>query len=481
MRLALVLGVVGHFLALFAPAVLPSLVLAALDGDTREVTGFAVGGAVIAGLGLVLARFRVHGAHLLRAEVMAVVALTWLGVGVLGGVPFLLVGFSPIDAAFESMSGLTTTGATVLTDFSAYGRGFFLWRSVLHWLGGLGVIALFVAILPTLGIAGRQLFFAEASTASGEALAPRVRRLSGRLWAVYTLLTVVEMSLLLFQGMPPFDAVCNAMATMSAGGFSPHPASIAGYDLPACEWTIASFMFLAGANFALQWRTLAGRPLAFTRDPEFRVYAAAAAMGTLAIALVLAGGVPGEREFRLAFFQVASVMSATGFASADFNLWAEGARSLLVALMLFGGCAGSAAGGPKVVRYMLVGKHCRREMVRTVHPQAVIPVRLGRSPVPEDVVRAVVTFVVVYVATWFGITIVLTLLGLDLVSALTGTLACLANCGPGLNLLGPMANYEHLPSASKALLVFTMWIGRLEVVTVFALLRPGVLRGIRWR
>jgi trk system potassium uptake protein TrkH len=480
-RIALVLGVVGQMLARFAPAAVAPLVLAAIDGVGREVVGFAAGALAFAGAGLLLARGREPGVRLMRAEVMAVVALTWLLVGLVGGVPFLFVGLSPVDAAFESVSGITTTGASVLTDFSLYGRGVYLWRSVLHWVGGLGVIALFVAILPQLGIAGRQLFFAEASTASGEGIAPQVRRLSGRLWLVYALLTGAETLVLLLQGMPAFDSVCNAMATMSAGGFSPNGASIAGYGLPACEWTIAVFMFLAGANFALQWRALAGRPAAIARDPEFRVYAIAAALGTFAVAVVLAGGLPGEGEWRLAFFQVASVMSATGFASADFNLWADGARALLVALMLFGGCAGSAAGGPKVVRYMLVAKHCRREMVRTVHPQAVVPVRLGRAAVSEDVIRAVVTFVVVYLATWFLIALVLTLLGLDIVSALSGTLACLANCGPGLNALGPMANYAGLPAASKWILVLTMWVGRLEVVTVVALLRTDVLRRVRWR
>jgi trk system potassium uptake protein TrkH len=468
-------------LARFAPAVVPSLVLSALDGETREVAAFAGGGAAIAGVGLVLSMLRVQGPHLVRAEVMAVVALTWLLVGLLGGAPFVLLGFSPVDAAFESMSGITTTGATVLTEFDRYGRGFFLWRAVLHWLGGLGVIALFVAVLPRLGIAGRQLFFAEASTASGDELAPRVRRLSGRLWAAYAVLTLAEIAILVWQGMPPFDAVCNAMATMSAGGFSPNASSIAGYGLPACEWTIAVFMLLAGGNLALHWRAITGRPFAHARDPEFRVFAGAAVLIAGAVSIVLAGGLPGEPELRRAFFQVTSLISSTGFASEDFNLWADGARSLLLAAMLIGGCAGSTSGGPKVVRYMLVAKHCRREMVRAVHPQAVVPVRLGRVAVPEEVVRAVVTFVVVYVATWLVVALLLALLGLGMVSALAGALACLSNSGPGLEALGPMGSYQALPAASKSLLVFTMWIGRLEVVTVLALLRPDVLRRVRWR
>lgn len=480
MRLSLVLGMLGPMCLRYAAVFLVPAALAGWDGDGREATGFLVGAAVTAALGAVLARARTtERVH--RVESMAVVAGAWLLIGVVSAVPFLFVGLRPMDALFEAVSGITTTGASVFTDFTRYGRGVFLWRSILHWIGGLGVIALFVVILPSLGIAGRQLFFAEASAAADEGIAPQVRRLAGKLWLVYTLLTALEIALLVHFGMPGFDAVCNAMATLSAGGFSPNPASIQGYANPACEWVIASFMFLAGANFALQWRMLAGRPLAFARDPEFRVYAAVAALGVLAVAALLPGRVLAEEPLRHAFFQVSSVMSATGFASQDFDLWADGARALLVLLMLFGGCAGSAAGGPKVVRYMIVAKHCGRELVRTVHPQAVVPVRVGPTAIADDVVRSVVAFVVVYVATWGAVSIGLIVLGSDLVTAPTAALACLANCGPGLAKAGPMANYAHFSDAQKALLVATMWVGRLEVVTVLALLRMDVLRRLRWR
>lgn len=481
MRLALVLGVVGTMLAWFALAALPCVALAVADGVGREEVGFAVGAAVFALVGLLLRRLRDPSARLNRAETIGVVSFAWLAIGLLSAVPFLFVGLSPVDAAFEAVSGITTTGASVLVDFSLYGRATFLWRSILHWIGGLGVIALFVAILPQLGIAGRQLFFAEACAAAEGGLAPQVRRLAGRLWAIYSILTVVEMALLVHFGMPVFDSVCNAMATLSAGGFSPNGASIAGYGLPACEWVVAVFMFLAGANFALQWRALTGRPLAVVRDAEFRFYAVAAVAGTLLVAWQLPGRVFDEGTLRAAFFQVSSVMSATGFASDDFDRWRPGAQALLYALMMFGGCAGSAAGGPKVIRWVAVSKHCGRELVRTVHPQAVVPVRVGRTVISDDVMRSLVAFVVVYVATWATVTLGLTLAGADLVTAPTASLACLANCGPGLAQVGPMANYAGLPTVSKVLLTATMWVGRLEVVTVLALLRPDVLRRIRWR
>ncbi len=481
MRLGLVLGVVGTLLTRFAAAFLVPLVLALADGNGREALGFAVGGAVTCGLGVLAARARAREPRFQRAEVLAVVSLVWLAVGGVGAIPFLFVRLAPLDALFESMSGITTTGATVFQDFALYGRAIYLWRALLHWVGGLGVIALFVAILPRLGIAGRQLFFAEACSASDEAIAPQVRTLAGRLWLTYALLTAAEVILLVAFGMPGFDAVCNAMATLSAGGFSPNPASIAGYASPAVDWIVGAFMLLAGMNFALQWRALTGRPGALWRDAESRVYVAAAAAGTLAIAGLLAGGMPGASHLRLAFFQTTSVMSATGFASADFDLWVDAARALLVGLMLFGGCAGSAAGGPKVVRWVVVGQHCRRELTRVLHPSAILPVRIGRTIVSDDVLRSVVTFVVLYVATWFTLSVALVATGVDLVTGPTATLACLANCGPGLGKAGPMANYAGFPEVAKAILVFTMWIGRLEVVTVLALLRPDLLRSLRWR
>ncbi len=482
MRLGLVIGVVGALLARFAAAFAVPLVLALVDGNGREALGFAVGGVVTLGLGALAARARAKDPRFQRAEVLAVVSLVWLAVGVVGAIPFLFVRLAPLDALFESMSGITTTGASVFEDFTLYGRAIYLWRALLHWVGGLGVIALFVAILPRLGIAGRQLFFAEAcSAAADEALAPQVRTLAGRLWLTYVILTAAEVVLLVAYGMPGFDAVCNAMATLSAGGFSPNATSIAGYANPACEWIVATFMLLAGMNFALQWRALTGRPGSLWRDVETRVYVAVAALGTLAIAFVLARGLPGGSHLRLAYFQTTSVMSATGFASADFDLWADGARVLLVGLMLFGGCAGSAAGGPKVVRWVVVGRHCGREMTRVLHPTAIVPVRIGPTIVSDDVLRSVVTFVVVYVATWFAVSLALVLCGVDLVTGPTAALACLANCGPGLGKAGPMANYAGFPEAAKAILVFAMWVGRLEVVTVLALLRPEVARSLRWR
>ncbi len=483
MRLRLVLGLVGTLLSGWSLAFLPPAVLALVDGggDVSRTTGYALGAGASLLLGRVLARLRIHEARILRVEAMAVVSLTWLVLTAASAIPFVVAGIDFDGAFFEAMSGLTTTGASVLVDYGAYDRALFLWRAEIQWIGGLGIIALFVAVLPRLGIAGRQMFFAEASGPTEEGLTPQIRRTAGRLWVLYAGLTVVEVALLLWFGMPAFDAVCNAMATLSSGGFSPNASSIAGYHLPACEWVVTAFMFLAGASFTVQYRAFTRGPGGLFRDPEFRVYTALAVVMTAGLAFTLARGVPGLQEWRLASFQIVSLQSTTGFASADFNLWPDSARALVMLALVVGGCAGSSAGGPKIVRYLLLFRHCRRELVRELHPQAVVPLRLGREAVPEAVLRSIVMFVVAYFAVWGAAALALILLGADLVTGFTAALTCLANAGPGLNAVGPMSNFDALPSASKWILSATMWLGRLEILTVVVLCRWDIVRGMTWR
>ena len=483
MRLRLVLGLVGSLLAAWSVLFVPPIVLAVVDAgyDLRPAYGYLLGALASLLVGGLLARLRVPETRFVRVEAMAIVSLTWLVLAAASAIPFVAVGIRLDGAFFESMSGLTTTGATVLVDYRAYDRALFLWRAELQWVGGLGVIALFVAILPRLGLAGRQLFFAEASGPSEEGLTPQIRRTAGRLWVLYTGLTVAEIALLRWHGMPLFDSVCNSMATLSTGGFSNSPSSIAGYHLPACEWVITAFMFLGGASFTLQYRVLTRGPRALFHDSEFRAYAALAIVLTAGLAFLLAGGVPGTEEWRLATFQIVSLQSTTGFASADFDRWSDASRALVMLAAMVGGCAGSSAGGPKVVRYVLLFRHCRRELVRELHPQAVVPLRLGRETVPDAVLRSVVMFVLAYFVVWGASSLALILLGADIVTGVTAALACLANAGPGLNAVGPMASFDGLPSASKWILSATMWLGRLEILTVVVLCRWEVLRGISWR
>ena len=478
MRLPIVIHLVGLLVRLFSAAFLAPLVVALLYREYFDAAGFVVAGLTAFVAGHYMRRVADEPADLRRVEGMAIVAGTWLLVAVAGAVPYVWVQVPPIDALFESMSGLTTTGATTFRDFSEYGRGIFFWRSLTQWLGGLGVIALFVAILPRLAIGGRQLFFAEAPGPTDEKLTPQVRKTAAALWVMYLFLTVAEAGALGWAGMSWFDAACHALTTMAAGGFSPHPLSIMGYADPTIEWIIIGFMFLAGANFALQVRAIRGRPLVFFRDDEIRVYVGIIVVFTaLATLFLWRHDIPAFGEaVRTSLFQVLSILTTTGYASADFQLWNDQTKMLLLVLMFVGGCAGSAAGGPKVVRHLLIARYTLQELKRALHPRAVLPVKLGRRTVPDEVMRAVLVFFLFYLLVFAICTFVVAALGADLITAVTASIASLGNIGPGFNQVGPMAHYADLHPVSKLTLVAAMWVGRLEVLTVLALLRPEVWR-----
>ncbi len=479
MRIAVVLAVLGRSLRLFSLAFLPPLALAIADGDRTGALHFAAVFVASLGSGSALAALSRIPPVLYRSEALLTVGGTWLLVAHFGAVPYVLAGLDPIDGLFESMSGFTTTGASVLRDFGAYGRAFFLWRAMTQWFGGLGVIALFVVVLPQLGIAGRQLFFAEASPVS-EAVSPQVYRNARRLWALYVALTLLESGLLLASGMPPYESLVHSLATMSAGGFSPHPESVGGYGNPAAEWVIVLFMILAGTSFPLQFRAFTGRPLSFFRDGEFLFYSGFFVCGALTVAVIVARGFPNATELRLAAFQSASLISGTGFATADFDRWSDAAKAALVLLMVVGGCAGSAGGGAKCVRYLVVLKYLWREVTQVLHPYAVMPLRYGNRSIPPSALRAIAALVVLYLLSYFLVGVAVVLCGADLVTGFSAPIACLNNIGPGFAAVGPAQNYASLAPMAKIILILAMWIGRLEIVTVLALFHPDLWKHPRW-
>lgn len=498
MRLTLIVHTVGLILRLFGPLLLVPLLVDLYYENWEGAIGFVITGASASVTGELLRRCHPGGVELNRLEGLAVVSLVWLIVAAFGAIPYVWAGIGWIDALFESMSGFTTTGATILRDFSLYSEGIFFWRSFTQWLGGMGVIALFIAVLPALAVAGRQLFFAEAPGPSEERLTPRIRHTAVALWSVYAGLTAIQVILLRLVGMPLFDSVCNAMSTLAAGGFSPHPASIAGYQNPAAEWVVIVFMFLAGVNFALLYRVLRRQPGVLFRDPEFRAYASIVLAAALILSAVLyaftlnppaeyqtaatiTGGLQptAESVTRQSLFQVVSILTTTGFASDDFNLWNDQAKFVLLILMFIGGSAGSAAGGPKVVRILLIVRYSMLELFKAAHPQAVKPVRLGTRTVPPEIMRAITAFLLLYLIVFGLSTLIIVLLGLDIISGLTASIATLGNIGPGFNVVGPMANFADLHPVSRIVLVVNMWLGRLEVMTVFILLQPHVWRAAR--
>ena len=477
MRIPVVVQTVGVFLRVFSLAFAIPIVVALIYGEHRDAAAFVGSGITSAVIGHAMTRGRRPAEDLKRVEGLAVVASAWMLLAWAAAIPYMVAGMGAIDAMFESMSGLTTTGATVMRDFSDYGRGLFFWRSMTQWFGGMGVIALFVAVLPRLGIGGRQLFFAEAPGPTDEKLTPQIRETAKALWLVYAGLTAAQIVALVWAGMSLYDSACHAMTTLAAGGFSPHPLSLAGYQNPAAEWIITIFMLLAGANFALHYRTLRGELGVFPKDEEFRAYIGIVAVTTLMLVLFLRPEIPdfGDR-LRHSAFQVASIITTTGYASVDFQLWNEQAKMVLLALMFIGGCAGSAGGGPKVIRQVLIARYTLLELRRTLHPRGVLPVKLGGRVVPDDVMRGVLVFFLFYLLVFAVCTMVVSALGTDIVTAITASIACLGNIGPGFNAVGPMANFADLHPLSKVALTAAMWIGRLEVLTVLALLRPEVWR-----
>jgi trk system potassium uptake protein len=483
MRLPVVLRLAGTLLRFFSLMFAAPALVAWLNGERADAVVFlltGIGSAAIA-QGLVAVGSEPED-DLRRVEALGVVAGTWILVAHAAAVPYLFAGMTFVDAFFEAMSGLTTTGATVMRDFSLYGRGLFFWRAMTQWLGGLGVIALFVAVLPRLSIAGRQLFFAEATGPTDEKLTPQIRKTAAALWTVYVGLTGLQVLALRAAGMDLYDSLCHAFTTLSAGGFSPHPESIAGYANPAVEWVVIVFMFLAGANFALYYRALRGERSVLPRDEEFRAYVGIVLVATALTALLLVAADAGLVDrIRIALFQVLTILTTTGYASVDFARWNDQAKIVLFVLMFIGGCAGSAAGGPKVVRQLLIARYTRLELRRTLHPRGVLPVKLGGRVVPEDVMRAVLVFFLFYLLVFASCAVVVVALGADLVTGITASIASVGNIGPGFGAVGPMSSYADLHPVSKVVLTLAMWVGRLEVVTVLALMRPEVWRMARWR
>ena len=476
MRIPVVFHTIGEILRFFSLVFLVPIFVAGLYGEYRDAAGFLGTGLGTALAGQLMMRGqRTRAEDLRRVEGLGIVAFSWLLLAHVAAVPFIFAGMSVVDAQFESMSALTATGSTVIRDFEAYGRGVFFWRGLTHWLGGLGVIALFVAVLPRFAIGGRQLFFAEAPGPTDEKLTPQIRKTAAVLWIVYGGLTITQVVLLVAVGMPFFDSVCNALSTVAAGGLSPHARSISGYANPAAEWVIIVFMFAAGANFALHYRALRGDWRVFARDEEFRAYVGIIAAATILLTLFL-----GDQDhhvvdrIRHGLFQAVSILTTTGFASVDFDQWNPQAKMVLLVLMFIGGCAGSAGGGPKVVRQVLIARYTLIELRRTLHPRGVLPVKLGGRVVPDDVMRGVLVFFLFYLLVFAFCTVVVNAFGADILTSITASIACLGNIGPGFGAIGPMGNYADLHPASKLVLTGAMWVGRLEVLTVLALLRPEV-------
>ena len=489
-----VVRVLGLLLAATAIAMLVPFFVSLLAGEDA-----APWFALCIGIGLALGAptaLLLRGRQDLRKrDGFVIVSVGWLVVGLFGAMPFWLSGQIPsfTDAAFESVSGFTTTGASILSDIEqrvvtdpdtgeavtvGLQRGPLLWRSMIQWLGGMGIVVLSLAILPLLGVGGMQLFRAEAPGPSPDRLTPRIKETARLLWGVYCALSLSCMVALMIAGLGWYDALCHAFTTMATGGFSTQDTSIGGFANPAVESVLIVFMFLAGVNFSLHYAAIRGRLGAYLGDSEFKTYLSVVAVAGAAIGLSNLGATEmGVVEnVRTTLFQVVSIVTTTGFGTADYELWSSMSQFVLLALMFIGGCAGSTGGGMKNVRLLLLTRHAVNELRKLLHPRGVYVIRFNHRAVPGDVVTNILGFFLLLMIVTVAATFAMTLLGLDLLSAFGSVAATLNNIGPGIGSVGPTDDFGHLPDVGKWLLVFLMLLGRLELYTVLVLLVPDFWR-----
>ena len=469
-RVRLTLHIIGSFLRYFALAyIIPLIIALYYDEDWRI---FLYSLLITLATGLLL-EFGFRTSKVIeRAEGFTIVAFTWLLIPLLGTLPYVFLGLGFLDAFFETMSGFTTTGATILNVVEELPKSALLWRSLTQWLGGMGVILLFISILPRLGVGGSQLFDREFPGPLPERLRPRFRTTARLLWTIYVGFTAAETALLYFLArLPLFDSICISFSTIPTGGFTPTTGSIGAYANPIAEYIIMVFMFLAGMSFIMHYQILRGNWKAI-KGEEFRLYVI-----ILAAAILLLILAQGFNSYREGMFQAISIMSTTGFVTADFASWRPGARILLLTLMFIGACGGSTGGAIKVVRVLALIKHTRVMMRKAIFPKAMIPMKLNQKPLSEGIIRDIISFLFLYILVAIAASVVLCFLGLNLETAISAVAATLGNVGPGLGGVGPGLNYALLPGAAKFILIICMWLGRLELFTVIMIFSPRFWKG----
>lgn len=484
MNLHVASALLSRLFAVLAVAMVLCLPWSIADGDWPPAQALGISAGLAFATAALLARLARGGDQTLRVrDALFIVSVGWFAAGALGALPYWFAGDRGIpafhDAFFETISGLTTTGSTILTgdQITELPRSLHAWRMMTHWLGGIGIVVIFVALFPQLGVGAKHLFKSEVPGPITEGLQPKIKQTALTLFWIYVGLTTAETVLLSFTDMSVYEALLHSMSTMATGGFSTHADSITGYDSVAIETIIIVFMYLAGINFGLYYIALRGRGDIVFRDIEWRAYTLIVVGASVFIALLLLdrhGDFP--TAMRKSAFQVLSVVTTTGFASDDFEVYPVLAQVLIVGLLFCGGMAGSTAGGMKVSRIVIMVKSALIELAGTVRPHAVRAVRLGRSAVGSDVLKQVFTFSLLFLLTaWFG-AIWLAGLGVDLTTAITAGLTATANVGPGLGEVGPTDNFAFIPASGKYVLTVCMVLGRLEFFTVLALLLPSTWR-----
>lgn len=478
MNTRLTFHTLGGLLLSLAAVLLAPIPFAIVFGD-GTTWAYLLTAVITGGCGALLYLTLATKAEIGAREGFAIVTLGWLSFVIFGGLPYLLLGVfqHPIDAVFESASGFTTTGATVISNLSELPKSLLLWRSLTQWLGGMGIIVLTIAILPMLNVGGMQMFRAEVPGPTKDRFTPRIQDTARVLWEVYFGLTVIEIMMLGMGEMTWFEALCHGMTTMATGGFSTLDASIAGFSSSYTHWVITIFMFLAGVNFSLHYAILIRGPRELFRSEEFRVYTGIIVLAIAAIVVSIWSRYDnGGLALRDAAFQVVSMMTSTGFGSADFEQWPLATQVILMGLMIVGAMSGSTGGGIKVVRLMIVLKHAHQQVFFLFHPRGVRMVKVDHRQIPDDVVQSVLGFGALYFLIFALATFLQSLVDVDLMTAATGTISSLSNIGPGFGSIGPTENYSHLPDTAKWVLTACMLMGRLELFTVLVLFVPSFWR-----
>jgi len=475
-NIRLIVKNLGYVLVIEAACMLPSLLVSLACGQP-DFTAFLITILLLIATGMAISRIRVEHDDLYTRDGFAIVALGWLLISVFGALPFLFSGAIPrfIDAFFESVSGFTTTGSTILADIESVPKGLLLWRSFTHWIGGMGVLVLTLAILPSAKAGSLHIMQAESPGPAPGKLVPKVGQTAKILYAIYIAMTLVQVILLIIAGLPVYDAFIHAFGTAGTGGFSNMNRSVGEYNNVAVEIIITVFMFIFGVNFSLYYQGLKGNFKAFWRDEEFRFYTGTV---VIAIALIVINTLGTVYQgfwdsLRYASFQVSSIITTTGYSTVDFNLWPVFSKAILVVLMLVGACAGSTGGALKCIRIVLLFKAARREIVKIIHPRSVHTVKIGGKVVSEEALGAVMSYFFLYMAVLVVSTLIVALEGKDPVTSVTAVICTIGNVGPGLGVAGPVGNFSSFSLLSKIVLSVDMLIGRLEILPVLVMFSPS--------
>ena len=475
MKYGVVLKVLGNILLVESLLMVPPLIIAFYTNEYDKF-GFLITIIITSIIGFLMSKIKSFKNTINAREGLAIVTFGWLLASLFGALPFYISGSIPvyIDAFFETVSGLTTTGSTILSDVEVLPHASLFWRSFTHWIGGMGILVFTVALLPALGIGGFQIFKAESPGPSADKIAPRIKDTAKILYTTYFTLTIVQIILLVLGGMSLFDSMLHTFGTVGTGGFGVKNSSIAFYESSYIHIVIGIFMVISGVNFSLYYTLFKGKWREVFENEELRLYLSIVSIAVLAIAvnLFMTSYESIFLAFRDAFFQVSSIITTTGYATADFDLWPSFSKAILFTLMFIGGSAGSTAGGIKVIRILILTKLIKRDVAKIFHPRAYISIKNGNKIIPNETIVSINTFFALYIMIFVVSTILISLEGLDLISASSSVAATLGNIGPGLGFVGPVRNFGEFTFASKALFSFLMLLGRLELFTILALIVP---------